>query len=141
MPDNNLPTNLGYGTVVGRFLIAYSDGVDLDLFPDGEPATGNIFLTPSVKVIKNPTATPAPVTIIPATVVCALDSEGYLTGPDLNRGIRVVATNDPDGSPTDWTWTVDYELYDQMGNPLRRIPSHAIQVPEGQVTDLTLTGV
>ena len=30
-----LPTNVGYGTVTGRFMLAYADGSDADVFPDG----------------------------------------------------------------------------------------------------------
>ena len=140
MPENNLPSNLGYGTITGRFLIAYADGIDLDQYPDGVAASGKIYLTPSPNLIKNGTASPAPVTIIPATIECSLDDEGYLLGPDGLRGIRVLATDDPDGNPVDWYWTVSYELTDPNSVPTRRIPTHNIQVPTGATVDLTING-
>ena len=140
MPDNTLPSNLSYGTVTGRFLIAYADGIDLDDYPDGIAASGSIFFTSSPNSIKNATATPAPVTIIPTVIECSLNNEGYLTGPDGTAGVRLLATDDTDGSPTDWYWTVSYQLFDPSGVPTRRIPTHTIQVPSGATVDLTING-
>ena len=70
MPTN-LPSNLSYGTVVGRFLLAYADGIDEDLNPDGAAAKGSIFLIPSIIILKDATATPSPVTIIPTSIEIA----------------------------------------------------------------------
>jgi hypothetical protein len=132
-----LPSNVGYGTVVGRFLLAYADGLDLDVFPDGAPCRGTVLLTPSAPYVKNVTASPNPVTILPATIECPLDSEGYLLGPDNTRGVRLVATNDADNNPVDWTWRVDFRLTDQLDSPTRGIPTFHFQLPIGQTIDLT----
>jgi hypothetical protein len=142
MAVNDLPSNVSYGTVVGRFLLAYADGVDSDQYPDGVPAKGTILFTPAPANIKDATAVvgtiPTPVTILPATIQCSLDSDGYLLGSDGTRGVRLVATDDPDLNPADWTWQVDYRLTDQDDVAVRGIPTHDIEVPGGQITDLTL---
>lgn len=133
----NLPVNIGYGTVEGRFLIALADGTDADLNPDGVAASGSIFFIPSLTVLKGVTAHPEPVTILPATVECGLDDEGYLVGPDGNRGVRLVATDDLDANPTGWTWKVQYRLTDSDGSALGPIITQEISVPEGQTINLT----
>lgn len=134
---NELPTNVGYGTVTGRFLIAYADGSDLDLYPDGVPAKGNIYFTPVVEKLRNSSASPAPVTIIPQQVTCTIDADGYLNGPQGAPGVRLIATDDADNDPTGWTYTVQYQLTDQSDTPLRGVTSHSMAVPAGTTIDLT----
>lgn len=132
---NELPDNVSYGTVTGRYLIAYADGVDADLYPDGMPALGTITFVPSVEKVRNASATP-PVTIIPRTITCSLDSEGYLLGYSGSRGVRLVATDDTDNDPTGWTYTVIYNLTDASGSALRGIGQHTISVLGGTTLDL-----
>lgn len=132
-----LPSNVGYGTVTGRFLLAYADAEDLDVYPDGVPCKGSVLLTPSASYVKNVTASPAPVTILPATIECFLDSEGYILGSDSTRGVRLVATDDTDNNPVDWTWRVDFRLTDQSDTPTRGIPTFYFELPAGQTVDLT----
>lgn len=134
---NELPSNVGYGTVTGRFLLAYSDSADGDLYPDGAPAKGSVLFTPSPNFVKNVTASPAPVTILPATISCDLDSEGYLLGYTGTRGVRLVATDDADNNPVDWTWKVTFRLTDADGTPTRGIPDFSFELPQGTTVDLT----
>lgn len=134
---NELPLNVGYGTVIGRYLLAYADSSDVDPYPDGKPASGTILFTPSADYVKNASATPDPVTILPSTVSCNLDSEGYILGPDGNRGVRLIATDDTDNNPSGWTWSVYYRLTDELGVATNTIPSHSISLPEGTTVDLT----
>lgn len=136
----DLPTNLSYGTIIGRFLLAYADGIDVDLNPDGAAAKGNIYFTPSIKQLKDVTASPAPVTIIPSVITCSLDADGYLTSPSGQTGVRILATDDVDGNPTGWTWTVRYKLTDQDDIPITGIPDQVISVPAGQTIDLSVVG-
>jgi hypothetical protein len=136
---NSLPNNLSYGTVNGRFLLAYADGVDSDLFPDGAPAKGTLFFTPSPANIKNVTATPAPVTILPASVMATLDSEGYLCGYGTTRGIRLLATDDLQGNPVDWTWLVEFRLTDADGASVTLQPFN-FELPSGASVDLSVLG-
>lgn len=132
-----LPANVNYGTVVGQFLLAYADGVDVDVYPDGVPAKGNIYFKPSPIKLQDASASPNPVTILPATVDCVLDAQGYLLGSDGTRGVRLVATDDADLNPTNWTWTVEFRLSDQNDVPVS-VPSFSIALPSDTEVDLTV---
>lgn len=131
-----LPTNVNYGTVTGQFLLAYSDSADGDLYPDGVPAKGNIYFRPSPIKLLDGASSPNPVTILPAVVETTLDSEGYLCGYGTTRGVRLVATDDADLNPTDWTWTVEFRLTDQDDVPVS-LPSFSIELPVDGTVDLT----
>jgi hypothetical protein len=136
MAINDIPSNVSYGTVTGRFLLAYADGEDSNLFPDGAPAKGSILFTPSPAYVKNLEASPAPVTILPATIECQLDEDGYLLGTDGTRGVRLIATDDPSNNPVDWTWRVDFRLTDQEDVPTRGIPRFSFELPSESTVDL-----
>jgi len=43
----DIPSNLSYGTVTGRFLLAYADSNDVGSNPDAVPAQGTVYFTPS----------------------------------------------------------------------------------------------
>lgn len=131
-----LPSNVNYGTVVGQFLLAYADGTDPDLFPDGVPAKGSIYFRPSPAKLLDASSTPNPVTILPAVVEATLDSEGYVFGPDGTRGITLVATDDADLNPTGWTWTAEFRLTDQDDVPVS-VASYSFQLPSDTTVDLT----
>ena len=120
-----LPSNVNYGTVVGQFLLAYADSNDVDLYPDGIPAKGYIYFRPSPIKLLDAQASPNPVTILPAVVECALDADGYLLGGDGTKGVRLVATDDADMNPVNWTWTVEFRLTDQDDVPVS-LPSFSI---------------
>jgi len=131
-----LPSNVDYGTVVGQFLLAYADSNDVDLFPDGQPAKGSIFFTPSPSKLLNASSTPNPVTVVPQTVEVQLDNEGYIEGYSGERGVRLVATDDVDLNPLNWTWSVEFRLTDQQDVPVP-IASFSFSLPAGQTVDLT----
>lgn len=138
-----LPTNVDTGRVEGRFIVGVVDGPDEDLDPDGIPAQGTITFTASVPYLPDPFASPAPVTILKAPITGVLDSEGYLCTPDPAdpskpgyRGLRLVATDDPDLSVTGWTWTVTYKFQRVAGTALS-IASHSMALPSGSTVDLT----
>lgn len=135
---NELPSNVSYGTVVGRFLLAYADGVDVDSNPDGVAAQGTVLFTPSAAYIKNVTGSGANSTIIPATIECSLNADGYIVGPDGNQGVRLIATDDPDNNPVDWTWRVDLRLTSPDGTPVRTAQAFHIEIPGGTTTDLSV---
>lgn len=132
-----LPSNVSYGIVKGRFLLAYGDGSDGDLFPDAEPAQGFIIFTPSVVGLKNTTASPDPVTIFPASVSCALDSEGYLVGSDNTRNVRLIATDDEENNPVGWTWRVNFRFTDSTGANISVPDPFSFSLPSGGTVDLT----
>jgi len=131
-----LPSNVDYGTVVGQFLLAYADSNDVDLFPDGQPAKGSIFFTPSPSKLLNASSTPNPVTVVPQTVEVQLDSEGYIEGYSGDRGVRLVATDDVDLNPLDWTWGVEFRLTDQQDVPVP-LAGFSFELPAGDTIDLT----
>jgi len=133
----DIPSNLSYGTVTGRFLLAYADSNDVGSNPDAVPAQGTLYFTPSPNYIKDVTATPAPVTILPASVECALDVDGYLVGYGTDQGVRLLATDDPQGNPVDWTWKVNFRLTDATGTAVRTIPDFSFALPGGTTVDLT----
>lgn len=137
MAVNDIPSNIGYGTITGRFLIAYADGNDADLYPDGVPAAGQIFFTPMIDALRDATSTPSPVTIVPQVVSCTLDGDGYLNGPSGTPGVRLVATDNATDGVSDWLWKVDYRLTNLAGDPLRGVPTHTMSLPAGAEVDLT----
>lgn len=133
----DIPSNLSYGTVTGRYLLAYADSNDVGSNPDAVPAQGTIYFTPSPNYIKDVNATPAPVTILPASVECSLDANGYIIGYTGDQGVRLLATDDADGNPIDWTWSAEFRLTDATGNAVRTIPSFSFELPGGSTVDLT----
>ena len=136
-----LPANVDTGLVAGRFLVGVIDGPDPDSEPDGLPAQGTITFTASVPYLPNPTANPAPVTILKAPIIGILDAEGYLCvrkpdGTAGARGVRLVATDDPDLSVQGWTWTVTY-AFENVNGVTPRIASHSMALPSSATIDLT----
>ena len=133
----NIPSNLSYGTVKGRFIVGYKDSADSGSEPDAIPASGSVFFTAAPTSIKNAEASPVPVTIFPAVAEATLDSEGYLCGYGTTRGITLIATDSFASNPYGWTWRVDFRLTDSTGTPLT-LQSFSFELPgEGEV-DLTL---
>ena len=133
----NIPSNISYGTVTGRFILAYGDSDDSGGEPDAIPAAGAVYFTASPVFIKDATADPAAVTILPAVVEAILDSDGYICGYGTTRGVNLVATDDPQGNPVNWTWGVEFRLTDQGGTPVP-LPGFSFSLPSGQTVDLTV---
>jgi len=137
-----LPTNIATGRVTGQFLAGVVDGVDDDQDPDAVPAAGFVTFTASVPYLPDPTAAPNPATILTTSVVAVLDNEGYLCTPAQGtlepsyRGVRLIATDDPDLSVEGWTWNATYSFSTVAGQKLA-IPTHSFAVPSGGVVDLT----
>jgi hypothetical protein len=133
----NIPSNLSYATVNGRFIVGYQDSADGGSEPDAIPAAGTVIFSPSTSLIKNVTASGGPVSIVPATVQATLDSEGYLCGYGSTRGIILVATDDEDGNPYDWTWRADFRLTEADGTPIA-VEGFSFELPGGSDIDLTV---
>lgn len=133
----NIPSNISYGTVTGRFILAYGDSDDSGGEPDAIPAAGAVYFTASPIFIKDATADPAAVTILPAVVEATLDSDGYICGYGTTRGVNLVATDDPQGNPVNWTWGVEFRLTDEAGTPVS-LPGFSFSLPSGQTVDLTV---
>ena len=137
-----LPTNIATGRVTGQFLAGVVDGADSDQDPDAVPAAGFVTFTASVPYLPDPTAAPNPATILTTSVVAVLDNEGYLCTPvevtlePSYRGVRLIATDDPDLSVEGWTWNATYSFSTVAGQKLA-IPTHSFAVPSGGTVDLT----
>lgn len=142
----NIPSNIGFGTVVGQFIATAADSSDPDREPDVVPVQGTIIFTPQIPYVRNIGATPNPVTMLKVPIVGILDSEGYLCNPVIDpetgfyqRGVPLIATDDPDINPVEWTYQVSYTL-SLNGRQIVTPPNHPIVVPTGETVDLTLVG-
>ena len=105
----DLPDGTLYGTVVGQFIQAVADSADPDREPDSLPMSGTVTFTPAATRVALPDTVPNPVTMFQKTITATLDSEGYLVGPDGQRGILLIASDSP-GNPTDFTYSVAVSL-------------------------------
>lgn len=108
----SLPSNVGHGTVTGRFIDSA-----------GANISGTITFRPTPRRLLNATALPSAVTILPKPVTVAL-TEGSFTQ-------ALIATDDPDNNPHGWTYSVEFNFVDAKAD------GFAIEVPEGQTVDLT----
>lgn len=140
----NVPINVNYGVVVGQFIASMGDTSDEGREPDAVPMGGTITFTPSIVSVKNVSIQPNPVTVIKTAVVGVLDEEGFLCNNVIDtstglrqRGVPLVATDDPDINPTGWTWTANYNLT-LNGVPVAGPGKHSFEVPMGMDTDLTV---
>lgn len=138
----DLPAELSTGMVYGRFIIAIIDGDDAGQEPDVIPAKGTIRFKSSVPYVPVPATSLGPVTVIKGPITGVLDDEGYLctphpvTGEVMYRGVKLLATDDPDMAVTDWTWTAEY-AFESVASSTMQIPSHSFALPAGQTVDLT----
>lgn len=137
-----LPAELSTGMVHGRFIVALVDGDDADQEPEVIPATGRVSFKASVGYVPVPVTAEGPVTVMKGPIVGVLDDEGYLstphptTGEPMYRGVKLLATDDPDMAVKDWTWTADYR-FDSVNATTLTIPAHSFALPGGAVVDLT----
>jgi hypothetical protein len=102
-----LPSNLSYTKLTGRFIKAVLDGSDADAVPDSVPFTG---LTIVIAADLNPrrarvagSTPPVTVDLTPFTVTT--DADGDVAMPDGTKGVYIVSSNDPDLSPSGWTYS------------------------------------
>ena len=127
-----LPANVGTGLITGRFIRAIVDSNDDDRDPDGVPLENlTVSFKGSVNSVVNRTATP-PVIIELGTIVVTTNSDGVLVSPDGREGVRLVATNDEDLSPTGFTYLVT------ISGTNFTTKSFSISVPVDSVQDLAL---
>lgn len=140
-----IPANISTGRVTGQFVVGVVDGADTDDEPDFIAAKGYISFTASTPYLPNRTATPNPVTMLKTTIRAVLDDEGYLCTPNPQspsvpgkRGIRLVATNDPDTGVEGWTWNATPSFTDVNGTRLAdAIKTFDFALPSGSTVDLT----
>lgn len=116
-----LPTDVGQGTVTGKVIsaeqVAASDA-DIDAVALG----GTVTFSPSVSQLIHTTAN---LIILAVPVTVALTVDGSFT-------TRLVATDDTDLNPVNFTYTVSFAL---TGTSIH-VPPFAISVPAGSTQDL-----
>ena len=128
-----LPDNVGYSRVKGRLIRAVVDGSDSDKHPDAVPVAGaKVVFTPSVYKVVN-SSEPEPVIIIMDPIIAATDDDGYLVSPDGEKILYLVASDDPDLNPTNFTYKVTITA------PGLAAQTWNIIAPEGALQDLALT--
>lgn len=146
----SITSNLSSGRITARYALGVVDGPDPDDEPELIPAAGTVRFVPKVPYLVNVTADPAPLIALPAEVVGILDSEGYLCTPNPTdptkpgvRGVRLFATDDPDGGVTGWTWEATPRLITPAGITLAgALPTTSFALPSGAALDLaTITKV
>jgi hypothetical protein len=130
---------LVYGRVIGRLVAIVGDTDDADVYPDVVPLAGSVTFTPSVKQVLVASAFPKPATVLLSSVTADLDSDGYLSLNGLQY-VNLVATDDPSINPTDFTYTVSFDL--KLNDKAVTFSSYSISVPtyvsaDDNVVDLT----
>lgn len=91
----DLPVGIPITTVTGWFTQAVADTLlDANRAPDMLPMIGSITFTPNVTRARVGSALPQAMTVFPRPIVCTLDFEGYLSGPDSSRNVVLIATGD-----------------------------------------------
>lgn len=108
------------GKVIGRFVVVAPDSDDVDTDPDLVALKGIVTFTPAVDKVLSATEQ-----IFPVVVKAYLDSEGYLTYKG-ERGVYLLSP-ESDINPSDWTWTVSFDL--KYGSTEIDIDSFPIAIP------------
>lgn len=126
----DVPAEISYGQITGRFVTFRADGPDAGDTPDEVPLSGTVTLTPSVNLVRFPTLDPpriAAISSITAQVV-----SGELKSPDGTGGLFVIATDQPLGQPDTVQWKATFNLAGASTQPA----PVTFNVPAGGVVDL-----
>lgn len=94
-----LPVNVSTCTVTGR-LAATMQVAESDPEPDVVPLVGKVIFTPSVPTVIHEASNTI---FVPNKIEVTLDDSG-------NFSVILVASDDPDLNPTNWTYTVSFAL-------------------------------
>ena len=128
----DLPGNVQTCGVKGHFAYARLQAGDADGVLDLVPVVGLVVtLTPSPTYLLDATASP-PTVIVPDPLVLTTDSNGDLRDVDGNSTAYVIASDDPDLNPHDWTYTVSF-----AGTAADRFRAYSAAFPAGSTIDLS----
>ena len=132
------PSELTYGTITGRMVSVIRDRVletdaDADSFPDIVPVTGNVTFTPSIKSLAVRTAA-EPFIAVLRPITATLDATGLLN-LDGTPGVQLVATDNPNADPIDFTYSVSFEGLSDTTGPIE-YQRFSIRVLGGEVVSI-----
>src|SRR6478609_3287514 len=130
----DVPSEVRYGRVVGRFVLVVADSDDPGNLPEELPLGGTITLTPNVRIMRFPTTDPARLAVI-SPIVCTL-VDGWLTAEgNTEPGVNLVASEQPEGQPSNIQWTATFQ-FDGLTSTQQPSPV-IIEVPPDTEVDLT----
>lgn len=125
------PSEVAFGRIRGRILLAVADGIDVDGNPDPAPAQGSIKFTPEVTDAIHYNTEPDKV-VVPTAISAALDAEG-----DID--IFLLATDV--GNPVNWTYKVEFNIVGVTIPPVHISVATGSDVLIGQIVPVgTATG-
>lgn len=125
------PPQLTTGRAVGQFFEA-----------PGKPLHGTVTFTASISHASAPVAEPNPFTVLPRPQKGVIDSQGFLSTPGSDslageRGVVLVAVDNPELSTVGWHWVASIRQTDEEGNWLATLPSFPVHILTGEDTDLS----
>jgi hypothetical protein len=129
-----LPSNMALCTVRGRYGTWAT--VEGQTNPQFTPYVGmKITFTPAYPFVTNTAATPSPVVIATAPRTFTTDSDGYMSDPFAGntRNCQIVASDDPDISPTGWKYLVTFS-----GPGATNFRAFRTPAPSGAVVDMAI---
>lgn len=129
MPD--FPANVSFCQIQGKLVTSELNEGDADGKPNMVPLSGvTITFTPEKKIQKltNITASPVPITYKPAATSFTTDVDGLLRGADGEDFGWLIATDDPDWNPVNWTYLVEFEN--------KILPDAHTAAPGGSIIDI-----
>ncbi len=129
-----LPSNMALCTVRGRY--GTWSTVEGQSTPQFSPYVGmKVTFTPAYPFVTNAAATPSPLVIATAPRTFTTDSAGYMSDPfDAgNRNCQIVASDDPDITPTGWKYLVTFQ-----GPGATNFRPFRTPAPSGAVVDMAI---
>ena len=117
-----LPTDVSICTVVGR-LASTEQVANSDAEPDVTPLTGKVIFRASVPHVIHKNSNTI---FVPQKIEAVLDSQG-------NFSAQIVASNDPDLNPYNWTYNVSFQLANAVIAPFNFIALGGVTM---EITDI-----
>lgn len=102
---------------------------------------GEVTFTLKPRYLLAPSAN-SPSTILPAPVVAGIDQDGDLCYPPpteggaVEKGVRLIATDEPSINPQNWSYEVHFR-FEPVGGRVMSYEPFNVLVPANQITDLS----
>jgi hypothetical protein len=136
MTEVDVPTEIGYGKVVGRFVKFTADTLDVGDTPNEVPLFGSVLITPITQIMRWPTVAPPRLAVASSADCPVVDGDLYPpgSGGEGQPGVFLVATDQPEAQPTLIQWRATFRLAGVSTQPLPVV----FNVPTGGVVDLAM---